>query len=287
MKLAVGEVFHDIRRGRTDDHRLGRPESRQPAPRPFAAERTTVRILHRARRGIRAVSAVTYAGRRVYCPCCQRQLRKFKSSDADTNHICPACGSLERQRLLMLYITRHTAVLSQRLRMLHFAPEHCLYDRFRRARLLEYITADISDMPLVDVRLDITDMSCPDASFDVIICSHVLEHVDDDAQALRELRRVLRPGGQLFLQHPIDPSLDRTFEGPWITDPDDRAEAFGQADHVRRYGGDFIQRVRAAGLAVRHVPLVDELPTETVDRFGLRDGSSIRADDIYVCSISP
>ncbi len=159
-----------------------------------------------------------------------------------------------------------------------------MYDRFKRAPLAQYVTADVSKMPMVDVELDVTRISCPDASFDLIICSHVLEHVDDDIQALRELRRVLRTGGRLLLQHPIDPTRERTLEHPAITDPEDRSQVFGQADHVRRYGRDFIDRVRSAGLRVRRVPLVDELAPEVVDRCALRDGSSLRADDLYVCS---
>jgi SAM-dependent methyltransferase len=167
---------------------------------------------------------------------------------------------------------------------LHFAPERCLYDRFRRAPLIDYVTADVDDLPLVDLRLDITRIACRDASFDAVICSHVLEHVTDDRRALRELKRILRPGGMLLLQHPIDPDRELTLEAPAVTRPQDRARIFGQEDHVRRYGMDFADRVRRAGLSVQRVPLVDELPDAIVRRCGLRDGSSIRGDDLYVCS---
>lgn len=242
------------------------------------------RLRLRFRRGARLVSSAIYAGSNVYCPCCGKRHRKFLATRANTNHVCPSCGSFERQRLLILYLDRQLSIFERKLRVLHFAPEPCLYDRLKAAPGLDYVTADLENMPLVDIRLDITEMACPDEAFDLILCSHVLEHVEDDGRALREMRRVIRRGGCVVLQHPIDPDRDRTLEDPAITDPGQRLHAFGQADHVRRYGWDFGERVQAAGFEVTRVPLVDWLPDETVDRLVLRDGSSIRADDLYVCT---
>ncbi len=241
-------------------------------------------LRHRLGRAARAIGSILYTGDSFYCPCCESRLRRFRCSAGDTNQSCPACGSLERQRLLILYLANHFHVFTLPFRVLHFAPEPCLYDRLKRASLLDYVTADIERMPMVDVQLDITEMPWDNASFDLIICSHVLEHVEDDDSALREMRRVLRPSGKALLQHPIDPQRERTWESPSIVDPAGRLEAFGQEDHVRRYGRDFADRVAEVGFEVERVPLVDQLPSETVHRLGLRDRSPIRADDLYVCA---
>ncbi len=239
---------------------------------------------HLARRGIRSVSAVLYAGGEFYCPCCQRHLRTFVDSIGGPKSACPACGSLERQRLLILYLSAHTNVLASPMKMLHFAPEQCLHDRFRASSELDYVTADLEHLPLVDVQVDITDMHFEDESFDTIVCSHVLEHVRDDARAMREMRRILRPGGRAFLQHPIDLERAVTYEDPSIVDRHERARAFGQWDHVRVYGRDFIERLRGAGFAVEYVPYRDQVSAEQARRSALLDSDPKRADDIYICS---
>ncbi len=242
-------------------------------------------IKRRARRAARTAGAIAFSGDNYFCPCCQRHLRRFVRGAHQSNLACPACGSLERQRLLMLYLMRETNVFSSRLRVLHFAPEQCLHDRFRTAPLLEYVTADIRKLPLVDLNLDIMALDCPDASFDLIICSHVLQDVSDDKQAMRELTRVLRADGRAFLQHPIDPHRADTFEDPSITHPRERARAFGRAEGHRRYGRDFEQRLRDAGLFFKRVDVREELDAATIERCALRDASSLRADDVYVCSL--
>lgn len=241
-------------------------------------------LRHHVRRGIRAVSGLLHAGDEFYCPCCQRHLRRFVDSVAGPRTGCPGCGSLQRQRLLMLYLSAETDVLSAPLKMLHFAPEQCLYDRFKAAPLLHYVAADLFDLPMVDVRVDIAKMQFEDESFDVVVCSHVLEHVIDDAQAMHEIRRVLQPGGRAFLQHPIDHARATTYEDFSIVGPDERHRAFGQRDHVRVYGRDFTERLHAAGLDVRFVPYRDQVSAEQVHRLALHDRDAKRADDIYICT---
>ncbi len=233
------------------------------------------------------MAAVLYAGTEFHCPCCDRGLRTFVSSIAGPRTGCPACGSLQRQRLLMLYLSERTDVLTAPLRMLHFAPEKCLYDRFRIAPELDYVAADLIDLPMIDVQVDITDMQFEDESFDVILCSHVLEHVPDDGRAMREMRRVLRRGGRALLQHPIDHARPETYEDASIIDPQQRELEFGQWDHVRVYGRDFVDRLRAAGLSVECVPYRDQLTAEQIRRCALDDPDPKRADDIYVCTPEP
>ncbi len=147
-----------------------------------------------------------------------------------------------------------------------------------RNRLGEcYITGDLED-PRADVRLDITDIKYPDATFDVIYCSHVLEHVPEDRVAMRELRRVLKPNGWAILLVPV--SGDHTYEDPSITDPAERLKAFGLEDHVRQYGRDFVDRLREAGFAVDVIEASDLYSDRQAIRMGLRGD----VGEIYRCS---
>jgi ubiquinone/menaquinone biosynthesis C-methylase UbiE len=134
--------------------------------------------------------------------------------------------------------------------------------------------------------MDITQLPFGAGSFDLILCSHVLEHVPDDRQALSELRRVLRPDGLALLQHPID-DIDQTDEDPVVVDPSERLRRWGQADHVRTYGHDYLQRLVDAGFQVELRAYLEQLPEATVRRYGLRDDSTTRSQDIAVCRIAP
>ncbi len=160
--------------------------------------------------------------------------------------------------------------------MLHVAPESCLGERFRAHLGDGYLSADLCDDRAM-VTMDITDIGYPDASFDVIYCSHVLEHVDDDRRAMRELHRVLRPGGWAIVLVPI--IGDRTFEDPRITDPREREAAFGQEDHVRRYGPDVIDRLREPGFTVEVTRASDLVSADTAVTLGLTPASG----EIFLC----
>jgi SAM-dependent methyltransferase len=184
------------------------------------------------------------------CPCCLHGSFTFKPYGPSRRPAasCPSCGSLERHRFLWLCLNRLYGDLLDGSRILHFAPEPAV-QRLLAKRGGSYLRADL-DETRADVQADITDMAAfEDGSYDVIVCSHVLEHVPDDAAALRELRRLLAPGGVAFLMVP-QYNAQATFEDPSITDPEERKRAFGQADHVRRYGRDFSDRVRASGFAL-------------------------------------
>lgn len=133
-------------------------------------------------------------------------------------------------------------------------------------------------------KVDLLDMPYPDRSFDVLICSHVLEHVADDRRALREIRRVLVPGGRAILMSPIDQDLSVTLEDPSVTTLSDRLRIFGQEDHVRRYGCDFAERVEAEGFDVEVISYVDRFTSEEIARNGLRRESTLfPIDDIFLC----
>ncbi len=205
-----------------------------------------------------------------HCPVCDRPFVRFRRSRPGSRDrgVCPHCGSRQRHRHLWLWLERHTALLDPTgtERLLHFAPEAGLERRLRAALGLRYVTADL-EPGRADLVLDLTALDLPDASFDVVLCVHVLEHVPDDAAALRELRRVLRPGGWGVVQVPI--LRDETDEDPGVTDPEERLRRFGQADHVRMYGRDFADRLRAAGFELDVVRFRDELAPRERRRYGL------------------
>jgi SAM-dependent methyltransferase len=213
-----------------------------------------------------------------YCPCCKSHLRGFKPFGLvpRPDAFCPVCGSLERHRLAYVYVIEKTDLFDgRRKEMLHVAPEPQLSRLFQKADYIEYLSADLSS-PHAMVSMDVTDIQYPDEAFDVIFCSHVLEHVLDDTKAMRELHRVLKRGGWAILQVPI--SAEATFEDPTVTRPEERERLFGQDDHVRRYGPDYKDRLAAAGFSVAVDGFVRELDDRTVTRFGLMPD-----EDIYFC----
>lgn len=204
-----------------------------------------------------------YWGNKVTCPVCGGHFRKFLPygyGKAMDNRLCPKCLSLERHRLLWLYLKEKTGFFTDNLKVLHFAPEQPYLKRFRALKNLDYNTADL-DSPIADLHLDVTNIDQPDNTYDVLICNHVLEHVDDVNKAFSEIKRVLKPGGWAILLVPINPDID-TFEDPSVTDPKERERLFGQYDHVRQFGRDYGQVLERAGFEVDADRLYYEL-TET------------------------
>ena len=228
-----------------------------------------------ARDMVRRVRSPFFRGDAVYCPCCQRSFSRFLVAGSPRRPAaCPRCDSRERQRLLWLYLQGETTFFTARNKVLHFAPEDCLQRTFAVLPNLDYTSGDLLS-PFAQVRLDITDLQFPDETFDILLCSHVLEHVPDDAQAMRELRRVLKPDGKAIIQVPLDRARATTHEDPSIVTPEARLKAFGQSDHVRRYGLDFPARLAASGFRVTAIPYARNLDAR-------RHGLSIN-EEIYVC----
>lgn len=184
------------------------------------------------------------------------------------NVLSPGTLSLERHRLMWLYLQNETDFFTANLKVLHMAPEQSFYKRFRAMKNLDYTTCDL-DSPIADVQADIQNLPFQDNSFDVIFCNHVLEHVDDDKKALSELFRVMKPGGWGILQVPIRYQQEKTFEDPTITDRKERIEKFGQYDHVRVYGMDYYQKLADAEFTVEKVNLSQKLSDEEINRFSL------------------
>lgn len=231
----------------------------------------------------RAYAAIAYRGSTVQCPCCDWQGRKFLAKGDRDNALCPRCGSAERHRFLWLYLTDHYDKLIKEGRILHFAPETGIRDRIRAVGTGTYTSADLTATN-VDYNVDITDMIFNDSMFDCVLCSHVLEHVPNDRKGIREIARVLAPGGTAFIQVPVYDVLGgATIEDPAILTPADRERAYGQFDHVRKYGSDFKQRLEEAGMSVKVVD-PSQLPQATKDNFALVSQDEAAREEIYVCS---
>jgi hypothetical protein len=218
------------------------------------------------------VLTLAYAGKNVMCPVCEKKFRKFLPYGRSTvreNALCPNCLALERHRLIWLYLKEQTDFFSEAKDVLHIAPESCFMPRFEKLHGNRYITADI-ESPWAKVKMDIHRMPFSDDQFDVVLCNHVLEHVEDDIQALKEIKRVLRPGGFAILQIPFfHPVPEVTLEDHSITDPAEREKIFGQDDHVRKYGKDYPARIERAGLKAVEDRFVYALMPETIERFKL------------------
>lgn len=151
--------------------------------------------------------------------------------------------------MIWLYLKGETNLFTSKPKVLHIAPERCFIKRFERELRDNYITADL-ESPLAKVKMDVQAMPFEEGSFDVVICNHILEHVDDDWLALSEIKRVLKPDGWALVLSPINYALKQTYEDSSITTPEGRKKAFRQYDHQRDYGLDYPDRLAMAGFEV-------------------------------------
>ncbi|MCC7430209.1 methyltransferase domain-containing protein [bacterium] len=222
-----------------------------------------------------------FKGDKVFCSCCSNSFRKFLPYGAKLrqNALCPRCGSLERHRLLWLFLLNETNLFNSELKVIHFAPEYVFQNAFLKMKNLDYLSVDLSS-PLAKMNgVDVTKIPFPEKSFDVVFCNHVLEHVEDDHKAMSELFRILKPNGWAVFQIPLS-KRETTYEDFTITSPKGRFEAFGQDDHVRIYGSkDYPERLEKAGFKVKIVDYVSTFDESGIKKFGLMKG-----EKIYFCS---
>lgn len=226
--------------------------------------------------------SLRFMGKRFKCPICNGNFRSFLSVGIAQreNAKCPRCGSLERHRLIWMYLRNKTNFFCSRLKVLHFAPEYCFQRKFKSLSNLDYISADLY-APSAMLKIDITDIKLEDNTFDCILCSHVLEHISDDRKAMRELYRILKPNGWAILQVPI--MREKTFEDISIKSAEERLKYFGNRDHVRVYGLDYKERLEDAGFTVKIDSFLSELNEKIISLFKLvPDGE--QQGEIYLCS---
>ncbi|SHE49963.1 Methyltransferase domain-containing protein [Psychroflexus salarius] len=190
------------------------------------------------------------------------------------NVLSPSTLSLERHRLLWLYLKNETDLLTRKQSLLHFAPEQAFYKKFKKLNHLEYVTTDL-ESPLADVKADICNLPFDNNSFDFILCNHVLEHINNDTKAMQELFRVLKSGGTAILQIPIDEKKVKTYSDDTITDKKRRDEIFGQYDHVRIYGQDYYDKLKSIGFEVEAVRYAKKLGQNQIDRFRINKNEAI------------
>ncbi len=210
-----------------------------------------------------------------YCPICRSSVKFFlphghlPRPDAE----CPVCASLERHRLVWMFFKNCSDLFDGRLkRLLHIAPEYIFAINFKKVKSIRYVSADLRARDAM-MRMDITALPFHDSVFDVVYCSHVLEHVADDCKAMREVYRVLNRCGWAVLQVPI--TAKKTIEDPSVSDPDERLRLFGHPDHVRRYGPDYVQRLADSGFQVNRYATQDIVARRSSVKMGIRSRSGI------------
>lgn len=234
-------------------------------------------ILIRLSYVVRPVLALFLKGNRFTDPIDGKSFRTFLPygyGHQRNNVLSPSTLSLERHRLLWLYLQNETDFFTKELKVLHFAPEQAFYKRFRKQKNLQYTTTDL-ESPLADVKADICNLPFEDNSFDFILCNHVLEHIPDDKKAIQELYRILKPGGIGIFQIPQDLNREVTFEDNSIVDKAERARIFGQYDHVRVYGRDYFDKLRAIGFKVDEVDYTKNMSANLVEKYCLASGEII------------
>lgn len=219
------------------------------------------------------VAPLLYKGNNVECPVCERSFSKFLSYGSDVAHrdnvLCPYDLTLERHRLMWLYLRDSSNFFTaDKLNVLHIAPEQCFHKRFKAQKNLDYLTGDLVS-PIADLHFDLHEIPLEDDKFDVIFCNHVMEHVEDALQCMKELHRVMKPGGWGIMQVPQDFTREETFEDKSITSPEDREKYYWQKDHVRLFGRDYPEWLKKAGFEVTEFRKETMYDEKLIERFRL------------------
>lgn len=237
--------------------------------------------------------SIKYIGKKYQCPFCGGNFSTFKPTGLlhpvlsekkiigggfRENAICPRCYSSDRERLVYLYLMNEkNYVFREHVKLLHVAPEKELSRILKKALNIEYLSADLNASD-VDVKMDITNIQYSDCTFDIVICNHVLEHIVCDYKAISEIYRTLRRGGFAVLQVPISLESEKTFEDALIIDPIDREKQYGQSDHVRIYGRDYVNKLENIGFDVDVVDYSNMIAIKYPNNYGL-----IADEKVFVC----
>ncbi|MBI9035515.1 MAG: methyltransferase domain-containing protein [Bacteroidales bacterium] len=249
-----------------------------------------VTTLRQLRNIIQIYQAKRLKGNTYYCPYCELQFSRMLPAGQNLkiikekqiigagfreNALCPRCYSTDRDRLIYLYLTKKSDIQSKPYKVLHFAPEKSLKKFLQSFSNISYQSGDkfmdgykkaYYDQDVIN--LDLLDINKADESVDIVICNHVLEHIEDDRKAIKELFRILTPGGWGILQVPISPIIQTTLEQKTDSDQE-RENLFGQHDHVRLYGLDYKHRLEEIGFEVEIVDMKIELTPEEIANFAI------------------
>lgn len=221
---------------------------------------------------------VVLKGNNVECPVCEKQFKKFLPYGYNEyqreNVLCPYDLTLERHRLMWVYLKTKSNFFTDDLKVMHIAPEQCFYKLFRNQKNIDYTTGDL-ESPLADLHFDLHKIPLEDNQYDVIFCNHVMEHVENDVQCMQELLRIMKPGGWGIFQVPIDRTRNTTYEDASITDPKEREKHFWQYDHVRLYGTNYPDVLRSAGFEVEEYNYKTELDSETYEKYRFDEGEML------------
>lgn len=213
-----------------------------------------------------------YSGDTYHCPICGYNSKDLAPIGHDVpvlkekevvgagrrNAGCYKCGSSDRERLIFTYIKEELNIFgNKKLKILHLAPEKNISTVLVKIGFENYICGDLFaegyNYPNYVQNINVLNIPFPDNYFDLIICNHLLEHVPNDIDAMKELYRVLKNDGQAILQVPISNNSEKTFEDFSVTDPKEREIVFGQFDHVRIYGQDYADRLKSVGFKVGEI----------------------------------
>ncbi|WP_159517544.1 class I SAM-dependent methyltransferase [Sunxiuqinia indica] len=178
---------------------------------------------------------------------------------------------MERTRILNFYLENETSLFKNDLKVLHVAPEDCLFKILKKLDI-EYVDGDINEANATHL-IDLTEIPYSDNYFDLIICSHVLGHIPDEARAIREMKRVLKEDGTALVMTLIDLNSEITFEDKSVNSDQQRLLKYGESDLCRLHGLDFDQRLKSEGFKVEKINYTEKLPKEYAERYQLGDGS--------------
>lgn len=214
-----------------------------------------------------------YRGNKVECPVCEKSFSKFLSYGSEVAHrenvLCPYDLTLERHRLMWLYLKDESNFFTApKLDVLHIAPEQCFIHKFKKQVNLNYLTGDLVS-PIADIHFDLHSIPLEDNRFDVLFCNHVMEHVNDPLQCMKEIYRVMKPGGWAIMQVPQDMNREATYEDASIVTPEDREKHYWQKDHVRLFGRDYPRWLEKVGFKVEEFDLKKHYDSAKIERFRL------------------
>lgn len=206
--------------------------------------------------------------------------RKYKTIGMGVRPgMCWKCRAKDKEKLVYLYLRDVEKIFDGHpLRLLHIAPENIIARRILPVSSIDYVCGDFFAKgymyPPYVQNMNVLELPCRDEEFDMVICNHVMEHIEDDRKAMRELYRVLKKGGKGIIQVPMSKEIEKTLEDSTVKTEKERLEKFGQKDHLRLYGTDYKERLEECGFKVELIHFSDEI----IDRYGLD-----KNEDLYIC----